>query len=133
VLWDLATFKPLSHSPLRGQIGLVVSIAFGVGHQLASGGVDATLRLWDTAVGKPTAAPQPQTETILGVALSPDGRLAASANADGTLLLSPAVVDPVQLCDKLPANMSHKQWRDWVSPGVGYITLCPGLPIAPDR
>jgi hypothetical protein len=31
----------------------------------------------------------------------------------------------------LTANMSHKQWRDWVSPDIGYITACPGLPIAP--
>jgi hypothetical protein len=28
--------------------------------------------------------------------------------------------------------MSHKQWRDWVSPSIGYQILCPGLPVAPD-
>jgi WD40 repeat protein len=131
-LWNPSTRKPFEHSPLRGQKGVVTSVAFGVGHQLASGGLDAALRLWDTATGKPTAAPQPQSETILSVALSPDGRLAASANADGTLRLSPALADPAQLCAKLPANMSHKQWRDWISPSVEYITLCPGLPLAPD-
>ena len=36
------------------------------------------------------------------------------------------------LCDKLTTNMSHKQWRNWVSPDIPYITLCAGLPIAPD-
>jgi hypothetical protein len=45
------------------------------------------------------------------------------------MLLSPAVADPSQLCDKLSANMSHQQWRDWVSPGIGYIKVCPGLPV----
>lgn len=99
---------------------------------LPGSGVDATLRLWNTATGEPTAAPQPQPEAVLSAAISPDGRLAASANADGSLLLSPAVADPAQLCAKLPSNMSHKQWRDWVSPGIGYITLCPSLAVAPD-
>jgi S1-C subfamily serine protease len=36
------------------------------------------------------------------------------------------------LCDKLSANMSHKQWRDWVSPDIAYISVCSGLPIAAD-
>ena len=131
-LWDRSTRTQRPHSPIRGQNGLIFTVAFGVGPQLASGGVDATLRLWDTATGEPTAAPQPQSETVLGAAISPDGRLAAAANADGTLLLSPAIADPAQLCDKLSANMSHKQWREWVSAGIGYITLCPGLPVAAD-
>jgi len=33
------------------------------------------------------------------------------------------------LCDKLTTNMSHQQWRDWVSPDIDYVTLCPGLPV----
>jgi hypothetical protein len=36
------------------------------------------------------------------------------------------------LCAKLTTNMSHKQWRGWVSPDIGYIKACPDLPIAPD-
>jgi WD40 repeat protein len=131
-LWDATTHKQLPDSPFRGHTSTVWSAAFGVAPQLASGGLDATLRLWDTATGTPTAAPQTRSDTITSVALSPDGRLAASATLDGTLLLSPALADQSQLCDKLSTNMSHKHWRDWVSPGIKYITLCPGLPIADD-
>jgi hypothetical protein len=36
------------------------------------------------------------------------------------------------LCAKLTTNMSHKQWREWVSPDIGYIKTCSELPIAPD-
>jgi hypothetical protein len=54
--------------------------------------------------------------------------MAAWGRLDGTVLLSPAITDTSQLCDKLSTNMSHKQWRDWVSPAIDYITLCPGLP-----
>jgi len=32
----------------------------------------------------------------------------------------------------LATNMSHKQWRDWVSPDIDYIKACPDLPITPD-
>lgn len=131
-LWDCTTRKQLPHSPIRGHRGIVTGIAFGVGQQLATGGIDATLRLWDAATGEATASPQSRSDAITGVAISPDGRLAASANADGSVLLSPAVADAARLCDKLPANMNPKQWRDWISPSIDYITLCPGLPTAPD-
>jgi WD40 repeat protein len=110
----------------------VDDVAFGLGNHLASGGLDDTLRLWDTSTGKPTAAPLTESDTLTDVAVSPDGRLAASSSLEGNVLLSPATADPSQLCDKLTSNMSHKQWRDWVDPGIGYITVCPGLPIAPD-
>ena len=131
-LWDPTTRKQRPGSPFPGQSGFAIALAFGPGHQLASGGTDANLRLWDTATGTPTAAPLARSDTVTGVAITPDGRLAASTTLDGTMLLSPAIADPGQLCDKLVANMSHKQWHDWVSPGIGYITVCPGVPVAPD-
>ena len=28
--------------------------------------------------------------------------------------------------------MSNKQWRDWVSPDIDYIKVCPDVPVAPD-
>jgi WD40 repeat protein len=131
-LWDTHTHKQLPDSPLHGHTGQATRVAFGVAHQFVSGGADATLRLWDTATGQPTAAPQTGSDMVTGVAVSPDGRLAAWSAFDGTVRLSPAIADPSQLCDKLSTNMSHKHWREWVSPGIGYISVCPGLPIAPD-
>ncbi|WP_232066625.1 WD40 repeat domain-containing protein [Mycobacterium parmense] len=131
-LWDATTRTPLQDSPLLGHSSVIFGVAFGVGGQMASGGVDGTVRLWDTSTGKPTAAPLMRSDDVTSVAVSPDGRLAASATLDGTLLLSPAVADPSELCDKLLTNMSHKQWRDWVSPAIDYIAVCPGLPVASD-
>jgi WD40 repeat protein len=66
------------------------------------------------------------------VAYSPDGQRVASSSLDHTIRLWPAQAVPKMLCDKLAANVSHTQWHDWVSPDVGYQTLCPGLPVAPD-
>ena len=131
-LRDSHTLDQLPGGTLVGHTAGIVSVAFGVANQLASGGVDGTVRLWDTSTGKPTASPQTRPDTVTGVAVSPDGKLTASASANGTVMLSSALADPTQLCDKLPANMSHKQWNDWVSPGIGYIQLCPSLPVPPD-
>jgi hypothetical protein len=47
--------------------------------------------------------------------------------------LWPTYPDPASaMCAKLTANMSHQQWRDWVSPNIDYIKVCPDLPVAPD-
>ena len=35
------------------------------------------------------------------------------------------------VCAKLTASMCHQQWRDWVSPDIDYIKVCPDLPVAP--
>jgi hypothetical protein len=56
-------------------------------------------------------------------------RRVASASGDDTVRLWPVTATPQMLCSKLTANMSHKQWRDCVSSDIGYITMCPGLPI----
>ena len=43
--------------------------------------------------------------------------------------LWPAYPDAASaLCAKLTTNMSHQQWRDWVSPDIDYIKVCPDLP-----
>ena len=71
---------------------------------------------------------------MTSVAFSPDGKRIVSGSADthacGCGLR--AADAATSLCAKLTTNMSHQQWRDWVSPDIDYIEACPGLPIAPD-
>ena len=67
------------------------------------------------------------------MAFSPDGKRdrLRQCRQDGAPVAT--YPDPASaMCDKLTTNMSHQQWRDWVSPDIDYIRVCPDLPVAPD-
>ena len=104
------------------------------GQRLASAVDDRTVRLWDANTGQPIGqALTGHTEPVAGVVFSPDGQRLASAELgyNGAAVASVGFPDEM-LCAKLTANMSHKQWRDWVSPDIDYIKACPDLKVAPD-
>ena len=89
------------------------------------------IRLWDAATGQPIGDPlQRGNAGGLQPGWAPAGQ--RQRQYPDALLIRPATATPQMLCDKLTANMSHQQWRDWVSPNIDYIEACPGLPIAPD-
>ncbi|MDP7722166.1 serine/threonine-protein kinase [Mycobacterium sp. TY814] len=138
LLWsvtDLAHPKSLGR-PLHGHTGYVYQVAFSPdGHTLASAAADHDVQLWDLEdlthahpLGQPLMS---HTDTVLSVAFSPDGRSLASGSADTTVRLSPTPLDATVglLCSKLTSNVSHEDWQQWISPKVGYLTLCPDLPV----
>jgi WD40 repeat protein len=137
-LWNLtdpAHPGPLGQ-PLTCHTNSVNSVAFSRdGHTLASGSADATVRLWDlTDPAHPGSLGGPltgHTGPVLRVAFSPDGHTLASGSTDTTVRLWPTSLDATAatLCSKLTSNISHHDWRGWISPTIGYITLCPNLPL----
>ena len=133
-LWEAETGQPIG-SPLSGHEGPVRSVTFSPdGALILSGSFDETLRLWDAQTGEPIGEPlKGHQRTVTSVAFSPDGTRILSGSYNGTIRIWPAPPAwPAELCKKLSHNMSHKEWREWVSPDIDYIEQCPGLPIPPD-
>jgi WD40 repeat protein len=134
-LWNADTGQQIG-APLTGHTVGATSVAFSPdGHQLASGGKDNEVRLWNADTGQPLGAPLTgHTNWVESLAFSRDGHQLASASMDGTVRIWPGPAAwPALLCDKLNANMSRQQWRDWVASDIGYIQLCPNLPVSPDH
>nr|WP_240484264.1 WD40 repeat domain-containing protein [Pseudarthrobacter sulfonivorans] len=133
-LWDAETGAPVG-APLAGHESDVNTVAFSPdGRRIVSGSADSTVRLWDTDTRDPVG--QPMTghwDAVNSVTFSPDGLRVISGSRDSTLRSWPVPADwSSALCAKLTQNLSHEQWREWVSADANYIEICPGLPDPPD-
>ena len=75
---DLATDRPLHL--LAGHAGTVSAVAFAPDSLvLATGGEDATVRLWDVASGEPEQTKKGHDDRVLAVAVGADGKTFATA------------------------------------------------------
>jgi WD40 repeat protein len=133
LMWNADTGEPIG-GPMTGPINDLLTVAFSPdGQRLASGGADNTVWLWNASSRTPIGLPiVGQLDDIVGLAFSPDGNLLLVGDRSGTMRMRPGRPDEAALCDRLTTNMSHQQWRDWVSPDFEYVETCPGLPIAAD-
>lgn len=104
------------------------------GKIVLTGGKKGQVQLWD-GVGHVLISDHFEghgDKPIESVALAPDSSFFVTAD-DTKILVWPGPERWADiLCSKLPWNMSHQRWKDWVSPDVPYVEQCPGLPVWPD-
>jgi WD40 repeat protein len=128
-------YGPRSAEPINsgGQASMITEIGFRADAKRAvTGARDGSYRLWDVERRKPIGATFSSGSEVQSVDLSSDGKWVVVSGANNVTHLYPAGATPQDLCDKLTTNMSHKQWKEWVSQDIDYIKACPDLPVAPD-
>jgi WD40 repeat protein len=144
-LWDLAV-PGVAPRLLAGHTGPVPGLAFSPdGETLASAGDDRTVRLWPLSGEAPPTVLTGHGGRVSSVAFGSSGDTLVSSSADGTARLwqlgEPATAGAILakpdvdrsvladlVCQAVGRNLSLREWRDFVGPGVGYQRSCPELP-----
>jgi WD40 repeat protein len=105
--WDLTNLNHLrgrSSLPIKGP-GQVQSVAASRNGEVAIGYVDGTLQVWGTGSTWPTYRIRISRHALIGVALSPDGRLLATSDSAGTTsLVDVRLKRVISTLAKLPAS-----------------------------
>jgi WD40 repeat protein len=130
-VWDAASGRELIRLLHEG---MVASVAFSPdGQRLATASNDHTARVWDAASGRELAR-LTHEGSVQSVAFSLDGQRLATASIDNTaqIWLWRAEDLIAEACKRLPRNLTHQEWRQYVGEEVPYHATCPNLPVPTD-
>ena len=130
-VWDAASGRELARLPHDDKVW---GVAFSPdGQRLATVSDDNTVRVWDAASGRELTR-LPHESWVWSMAFSPDGQRLATASQDKTARawLWRAEDLIAEACKRLPRNLTHQEWRQYVGEEVPYHATCPNLPEPED-
>lgn len=107
-VWDLRTRKSV-HRMVSENAFAVTAVAFGEGQETVySGGLDNELHAWDLRTGEVSMTLEGHTDTVTGLALSPDGSFLLSNAMDNTLRVwDVRPFAPPERCVKVMTGHAH--------------------------
>ncbi len=90
-LWMWKVAGPNVSATSLGRAASLVAVSFSTdGTSLATGSRDGLVKLWSVGKSRSIASIQAQTSPVLGLAVSPDGKLVACGSEDGARIWNPA-------------------------------------------
>jgi hypothetical protein len=90
-----------------------------------------TLQFWDVDSGRPLGNPIPNGQIIGGKNDQIVFNTGAGGGVSGFRMM-PERPTAGDVCAKLTANPSRRQWNEWISPDINYQKVCPELPVPSD-
>ncbi len=131
-VWEAPTSKEIARMTHEGAVTLVAFSADG--RYVVSGSVDGTARVWEATTGNEIAR-MIHEDAVRSVAFSPDDKYVVSGSDDGTArvwMWQPADLI-ADACSRLPRNLTHAEWKQYIGDLLSYHAICPTLPIEPER
>jgi WD40 repeat protein len=126
-LWNLRAASSAPKESAGHQDNVNATAFSPTGKYVISGANDGTVRLWLAATGEPVGQPlDMDPHDVTSVTMSPDERVIAAGASDGTVHVWPGPAAwTEELCSKFTPRMSEEDWKNWVSPEIGYQQTCP--------
>ena len=126
-VWDVSSFK--RGSLLAGHRQSAQVLAWHPTRlELATGGQDGVVRIWDPATGTAQAAMElgGQGAWVENLGWSPDGKLLAASAGKRLRLWDCAALKEPQLAGEVPAHQTTISALAWMPRGAGILSACYG-------